>query len=349
MIDVCVEIETNCKNCGNPLMLNALSDKILCQSCQKYADFPYESWKSMILESPLTDFSEINEGEGQAQTNMTGEYTFRMKYGRQQPRCRKCKTNIDLAKIDEYANAGFAKCSNCPEEISVRKVPAEISALFDTVKYLIGEDRNLIGAGKNEEIQNTSKPVLFTCPSCAGNLEIDGKERTVTCKYCGSEIYLPDDLWLKLHPVKTVTRWYLLLDEEVLKKMLPEWDHLSGVAVDSIGNAYFLTVKHDNNMIVWCMGNDFKTKWLAEIGKYDGESTGLALSSDEALYIYDRNKHELLKLLCKDGSKAENLFNKILDCSDMSVDTDGSLLCLINDNIVRFSPDGNPLPVWSTS
>ncbi len=131
--------------------------------------------------------------------------------------------------------------------------------------------------------------------------------------------------------------------------MLPEWDHLSGVAVDSIGNAYFLTVKHDNNMIVWCMGNDFKTKWLAEIGKYDGESTGLALSSDEALYIYDRNKHELLKLLCKDGSKAENLFNKILDCSDMSVDTDGSLLCLINDNIVRFSPDGNPLPVWSTS
>src|SRR5258706_10578873 len=111
MIDVCVEIETNCKSCGNPLMLNALSESIQCPSCQQISNFPYKFWKENILESPLKEFSKFTEGEGGTQTNMTGEYTFRMTYGRQLPACRNCKTNIDLAKIDEYAAAGHVKCS----------------------------------------------------------------------------------------------------------------------------------------------------------------------------------------------------------------------------------------------
>lgn len=349
MIDVCIEAETNCKNCGNPLMLNALSETIECPMCQTVANFPYQFWKENILESPLKEFSQFKDGEGQSQTNMTGEYTFRIMYGRQQPACRNCKTLIDLSKIDEYTSAGFVKCSKCSNEVSVRKLPAELDLIFDTIKYIVGEDADLIPSGKSGvAVPNAAKPILFTCPSCAGNLEIDGTQRMITCKYCSSEIYLPDALWLKLHPVKTIKRWYLLLDEAAINLKIPEWDHLCGIIAGPTGDVYFMGESEvDKCLIIWCMGNDLKTKWLTKEDKYDYSSTGFALSPDGFLYIYDRNKHPLLKLSCKDGSKAENPFNKILDCDDMIIDTDGSLFCLSNDKIIRYSKEGNILPVWS--
>ena len=348
MIDICVEIETNCKNCGNPLMLNALSESIQCPTCQTILNFPYQFWKENILESPLKEFSQFKEGEGQSQTNMTGEYTFRMKYGRQLPRCRKCKTDIDLTKIEDYAASGHVICSKCSNEVSVRKLPAELASVFDTVKYLAGENSDQFTTGKSGAVlPNASKPILFTCPSCAGNLEVDGTQRMITCKYCSSEIYLPDALWLKLHPAKTVDRWYLLLDEAAINMKIPEWNHLCGIIAGTSGDVYFMGESDiDKCLIIWCMGKDMKTKWLTKQGKYDYSNTGFALSPDGYLFIYDKNKHPLLKLSCKDGTKAENPFNKILDSDDMIIDNDGSLFCLSNDKIVRYSKEGNILPAW---
>jgi len=136
-------------------------------------------------------------------------------YGRQEPRCRNCKQDIDVSKIGEYANQENVKCSKCSYDIYVRKVPENIAKELVGVKYLIGEDEDLISVHKtNGNLPDSVKPVLFTCPSCAGNLEIDGSSRMVICKFCSSQIYLPDDLWFRLHPAKTAERWYMMCDEE---------------------------------------------------------------------------------------------------------------------------------------
>lgn len=48
------------------------------------------------------------------------------------------------------------------------------------------------------------------CPKCSASLDITAdSQRTVACKYCETDIYLPDDLWLRLHPVKKAERWYI--------------------------------------------------------------------------------------------------------------------------------------------
>ena len=39
---------------------------------------------------------------------------------------------------------------------------------------------------------------------------MDGAARVVVCAHCSSNIYLPDDLWFRLHTVSTRRRWFLV-------------------------------------------------------------------------------------------------------------------------------------------
>ncbi len=61
----------------------------------------------------------------------------------------------------------------------------------------------------DDEHKTVSEPVAFSCPQCAGSLMIDGNERLIQCEYCETRVYLPDDLWLQLHPAKKKTRWFI--------------------------------------------------------------------------------------------------------------------------------------------
>jgi hypothetical protein len=71
---------------------------------------------------------------------------------------------------------------------------------------LIGETAKLDDASRA-----VSKPVIFKCPSCLAGLDIDGARRIVSCRYCDSDIYLPDDLWMHLNPTVKRARWWMLL------------------------------------------------------------------------------------------------------------------------------------------
>jgi LSD1 subclass zinc finger protein len=359
MVGICIEVKTECKSCGNPLPMNALVERIQCASCQTVADFPYQFWRKSILDSAFGDTSDLKEGEGQPQTNMTGQYTFHLMYGKQHPRCAKCKTPLDETKYEEYSAAGFAVCSKCSNKVSVRTLPDPAKNIFVGVKYIMGEDADMFSVGKaTMQTPNAIKPILFTCPSCAGNLEIDGKDRVVTCKYCNSEIYLPDDLWMRMHPVKTVGRWYLVFDDSVISEKLPNWYYLSDMTIDKDGNLYFITgVEDEEDTIVWSMGKDFKTRWIAKLPGYNYEQSGLAVSSDEILYVYDKNKHSLLKLSCSNGSTIAKLKGRqesaqdpnsfdMIGCDDLTVDSDGTLLAMINNKIVRYASDGESIKTW---
>jgi hypothetical protein len=48
----------------------------------------------------------------------------------------------------------------------------------------------------------------MACPSCGGALKSAADtQRTTSCEFCGSSVYLPDDLWRRLHPAKKAQPW----------------------------------------------------------------------------------------------------------------------------------------------
>lgn len=358
---ICVEIKTECKHCGGSLQLNALVDEVLCPACQKINEFPYGFWKESILESALKEYREYKEGEGQNSTMMTGEYTFQMLYGIQKPRCGKCKTSLKPELISEYAKSGKAVCEKCSNEISVRTLPDNLKQDFPGVSHLIGEDPDMFS--KSEGTMKTPddvKPILFTCPSCAGNLKIDGTDRMVTCNFCNSQIYLPDDLWFRLHPVKVVERWYIVLDEKFTSQQLVDWQYLSDVTIDKNGNLYLASAESGgDNFVVWSMSPEFKTRWRVDGLKYSYEKTGVAVSREGNVYLWDREKHSLLILSANDGTTIGTIEGSETDPSghepfnlkeahSLTVDADGTIIVLKNGRIYRYSKDGQNIPAWGT-
>jgi len=141
-----------------------------------------------------------------------GQFQYSTMYGNQKARCEKCKTAVPEEEIAAYTEAGIYKCAECNNDVSVRPAPEFLKSKYPQVKYLVAEDENMLA--KNEtgyQPANNVKPVIFTCPACGGALKVDGSNRMMDCEFCKNTIYLPDDLWFRLHPPKVVERWYLLL------------------------------------------------------------------------------------------------------------------------------------------
>jgi DNA-directed RNA polymerase subunit RPC12/RpoP len=364
MVGICIELKTSCKHCSAALMLNAYTEDILCPSCNQTNNFTAETWQSLI-EDAVKEAPKFKVGEGQPSTIMRGEYTYSLTYGRQEPRCGKCKTGIDVSKIEEYSTKGNASCTKCSNVIFVRKPNEMISEAFSSVKYLVGEDDDLLSVNKaGADVPASSKPILFTCPSCAGNLQIDGTNRMVDCKYCDSQIYLPDDLWFRLHPAKIVERWYMLVEGSPGKKKtapggkpvieLPDWYNISDVACDKNGNIYVASATDgESDAIVWSMTPKLEVRWVREGLKFKHDRTGICLTHDKNLYLWDSSKHSLVKLSSKDGSTLKKIDGdqtrlrlNMMGCTSVVSCHDGTILCIINNTFARFRENGERVDLW---
>lgn len=356
--------------------INALTERFQCHSCQKTQEFKFDFWKKSILNSAVTEGFKLNEGEGQPSTIMTGEFTFHLTYGKQHPRCSKCKTPLDENKLEDFAKSGIAVCEKCNNEISVRSIPDSLKELFPGLKYLVCEDSDLFPTSKsNMTIPQAIKPILFTCPSCAGNLEIDGKDRVVTCKFCNSEIYLPDDLWLRMHPVKTIERWYMVYPDspsspdsnneigvtQIVTQKLQDWYDIPDVTIDKEGNVYVASSNSSDFggdvFIVWSFSSELKTRWVRTGLKYSNEDTGISMTDDGNLYLWDKSKFSLQELSSRDGgtlniikgqpaTKEDPYSFNMKGCGSLLCDTDGTILALINNEIVRYNSIGKRVSLW---
>ena len=327
-----------------------------------------------MLEDAIKEAPKFKPGEGQPSTIMSGEYTYNFMYGRQDARCGKCKTGIDISKFEEFSAAGKTVCGKCGNEIFIRKAPGFIASVFPGIKYLAGEDDELLSENKAQgKLPAASKPVLFNCPSCAGNLEIDGTDRMVECKFCDSRIYLPDDLWFRLHPVKTVGRWYIIYDSQkaFLPKTggtpekpndtvnLPEWQYISDVTADNSGNVYIASAEDSNeNFMLWSVTPDLHIRWIKKDFKFKYENTGITTAADGSLFMWNKGKHSLLNISAADGSVKNKIEGKPLTnenpyafnlkgCNSLVSFPDGSILALINNEIARFNSAGERIELWS--
>jgi hypothetical protein len=104
------------------------------------------------------------------------------------------------------------KCGACiatfpPPEWLRRAVPTAVQ-LFGAARESAPEGLAVV------ESSTAIKPVVFGCPRCGAGLDIAAESpRILTCKYCDSDLYLPDALWHALHPVKKRTPFWVAFDE----------------------------------------------------------------------------------------------------------------------------------------
>src|SRR4030095_7756046 len=101
-------------------------------------------------------------------------------------------------------------CPNCSHKMPVREADAEIREFHPKAIGVINDSHGKDYAEKNVDKDSM---IVFKCMTCGAGLELSNDtKRTIKCRYCDNENYLPDAIWTKLHPNKEVQPLFLLID-----------------------------------------------------------------------------------------------------------------------------------------
>ncbi|MGC9367551.1 MAG: hypothetical protein ACP5FK_11000 [bacterium] len=197
-----VELSIVCPKCDNSIKFTGPLLQVHCDSCQHDIDVPKEFLVDLIKDIKQSVQKELEPGQG---TNSTifGHFNCNLTYANMKPYCTECKLDVDLEKISPQDEN--YRCPQCGNNIPIDSPPDWLKQEFPGITALYN---CLLRDPSSDNSTSSDKIVVFTCPKCGGALDIDGKDRMVECNFCGADIYLPDDLWLRLHPVKVKRRWF---------------------------------------------------------------------------------------------------------------------------------------------
>jgi len=216
----CFEIRTSCGSCGQPVPVNGPFREITCSSCFGKVTVP-----SDIYAGFMNDFEEEYEGnaegEGSGGTLMSGSGTYKYGVWRLIPRCSSCKKPLDIPQ-----SPGEIRCE-CGTVYYLQNGPEWLTAEVPSLRWFISRE----APQKTEPPSGSSalpgeeslKPIVMSCPQCSGALSISAvNDRIMSCKYCDSEVYIPDAIWKRLHPVKKVQEWFVCFKGKTDKQLLAE-------------------------------------------------------------------------------------------------------------------------------
>lgn len=202
MIWSMIEMTIKCPECDAPVHVDGPYRKVFCRTCQSDIEFPEEVWGDLVGDIK-EDIAGFEPGEG-SNSNIFGHFNMTMSYGNLAPYCSECKRTFNIEK--DYNGTDKLTCPDCGTEKPAFAAPQWLREAIKGAALIAGAWPEL---NDDDEHKTVSEPVAFSCPQCAGSLMIDGNERLIQCEYCETRVYLPDDLWLQLHPAKKKTRWFI--------------------------------------------------------------------------------------------------------------------------------------------
>ncbi len=206
------KVIATCTSCGNPVVVNGPLAGPSCPSCRKGLDIPPDVWESIIGDY-IGDYHSTEPGSGSEGTLMSGGLTIKyttIRLPPPDPACPACEENWDLESVENGANRKMV-CGRCGREADTYPAPSWLREVVPSAKQVFFAERE--SEQPESPVDEAVKPVALSCPQCGGGLLMTAEsERTVPCKYCNVDVYLPDGVWLKLHPAKVAKFWMVRFD-----------------------------------------------------------------------------------------------------------------------------------------
>lgn len=197
-----------------PLPVNGPVRTARCGACQAELGIPEKLWGELLV--ALDDAHDtMTDGATRSRVWDSLERKFHCSYTRLLPRCGKCSRPFPLDVAVEVDRE--LPCETCGVSMSVYPAPDWVTHVSPTSQQVYSTVRSVaMDAGEAAaKVPDAAAPVVMPCPRCGGALEIVGEsERTVKCRFCEADVFLPDELWSRLHPVRTVQEWFVRFDGE---------------------------------------------------------------------------------------------------------------------------------------
>ena len=213
MLAAGIEISVQCPKCDAAAPLNGPLLRVHCDKCQADFELGPRFWFRILRDIYAEAGFRLDDGQGY-NAEAAERYQAKVLYGRQRPVCSACGEALDLAR--EIPSAYGHVCPACGATTPVTPPPAWLAEALTPPRILVNaeiQEEKGEAAGEDEAKEPASAPVAFTCPQCGGSLLVDGRERMITCNYCGVNVYLPDDLWFRLHPARKKARWFVVFGD----------------------------------------------------------------------------------------------------------------------------------------
>lgn len=367
LVSVMYALAADCPKCRQPLPFNGASETVLCGSCQTPMQTPPDLWRTILGEATGESIAMV-EGEGQNTTMMLGKWgiTIKATYGRLGARCEPdCKTPHPPEALEKELAEGDGTlfCGSCGKKSTVRPAPDWFREMVHpTVVGLVGET---MATGQLEKADAES--VRFHCYHCGGAMPLDGTARALPCTYCKTEVMVPDDIWVRLHPAATVDRWFALLDLGDTVGVVPEDCYeFCDLTVEANGNialAYHadddgeaghacrVALANRSGLLLWQQdGVEFSEYTRLFVVPGTGN---IVLIDKEGGFVrfLDAATGEPLRTLAK-PSEDSRMAADVYEHDGVAVDWDGSLVVRkrwddTGDRALRrFGPDGARVPLW---
>lgn len=193
-------ISLDCPHCRTGVAVNGFTHEVLCGNCLKSVALPQEWWEGFLDNETIEEALSQEAGHATT-TSHLGGMSEKIDAGNRPPRCQECKTEFTTEQMQAGARAGFFNCKGCNKRIRARAATPLVLSLIREADLVINEDET--GENLESDGGHPAQPVMFGCLSCGGGLKVDGSSRLVKCSHCANDNYLPDSLWLRLHPVVT--------------------------------------------------------------------------------------------------------------------------------------------------
>jgi hypothetical protein len=178
-----------CSACGGGLPLMGPMRTVHCAACQTNNSFDAKQVADLIARaSTRLEYLDMDAKLGHFDA---------------QP-CSKCNAPVDIAH-------GERSCKACGTAVTSFEPPAWLAAELPALVKIYGAERDAADVTADGVVlpaPQVAAPVVTRCPECGGSLRVSSEsERNVTCEHCNVRVFLPDELWRSLHPVKRVTPW----------------------------------------------------------------------------------------------------------------------------------------------
>ncbi len=206
MVSISLKLGFDCPECKHPVPLGGLVARTRCDHCQSAIE---PDWRKLLrLGNPALTVVQWALERPQQQQEKGGFGSIHLDLTRTLPQCA-CGVAWDPVPLAQAVGAGHnLLCPGCQAPITARLAPHFVRQLYPEIAVAV---RETMTAEETGEPAPAIKPLLFGCMNCGAPLKIDGKDRVVECGSCESSNYLPDGLWLRLHPARKREPFWLLI------------------------------------------------------------------------------------------------------------------------------------------
>jgi len=199
VIAIQIKLAFDCEECKQPIPLGGLVERPRCDKCQSTAK---PDWKKLLnFGNPSINVVEWAK-RGGPKTEKGAFGSIHLDVTRT-PIKHGCGATLDADAVA----GGQTTCAGCNQAIAVRPVPQFVGKFHGGITCVVGETQ----IADDGEVVQAAKPVMFACMNCGAPLRIDGTKRIVDCGSCDVPNFIPDALWLRLHPAKKREPFWLVI------------------------------------------------------------------------------------------------------------------------------------------